>query len=143
MEDQPKLTNIEIQEVLDKNTESLKLIEDNLKENLELFKEAMDLLEMDSGYLWHMNNSNEISDLISEEGRESNSNYTEQKYSREEIDKIKSRIEKMKKEADEINADIAQLTLYKIEINHYVYNFSVLNEIFRTTLLKIKPENLN
>jgi prefoldin subunit 5 len=143
MEDQPKLTNIEIQEVLDKNTESLKLIEDNLKENLELFKEAMDLLEMDSGYLWHMNNSNEISDLISEEGRESNSNYTEQKYSREEIDKIKSRIEKMKKEADEINADIAQLTLYKIEINHYVDKFSVLNEIFRTTLLKIKPENLN
>ncbi len=143
MEKAQKINELEIQQSINENTEHLKEIEEMLKDEISLFKKGLELLEMNSDYLWHMNNDNEMTDILNKDAEEFGHKQEKKKYSEEQINKVNTEIEKMKKEVNEINSYIAELTLNKIQISHYIEEFEKLNERFRTNLLHVKPENLN
>lgn len=133
----PKIVVEEIQDEIKSLEKDSKEIQKDLDEALEGLKLFIENLEADIGYLDHMQSGNEFAKEYREEmGKEPSSKI----YSEEEMDKIRSDIDKSKAMINKIHDYMNDLTLMKVDIGISKEIFEKLEDIYNHLVFKFPKE---
>ena len=136
----PKIQVPEIQQEIKEGEQIAREIQEYIDSHLEDLKFHIDQLEFATGYLDHMQSSNEFrEEYRAEMGTEPRT----KEHSQEEIDGIQNNIKETKALIADIHEKMHEATLLKIDFNASNEIFQKLENLFTEFLTHIPPEQEN